>query len=131
MNALGEAYNRFDDAKTARECFEKAVVLNPKFGIAQSNLGAALLQAGESFSAALHMDQAIALLGRSPDAADAQYLRAKIYSAEGSYAKAASCLERAVALRPDFAEAWSDSGVARKAASDEPEPCLPWSMPSN
>ena len=119
MNALGEAYNRFDSAKAARECFEKAVALNPKLGIAQSNLGAALLQAGESSAAAGHLDQAITLLGRSPDAADAQYLRAKIYSVEGNYSKAAASLEQAVALRPDFAEAWSDLGAARKAASDD------------
>ncbi|MFL6463255.1 MAG: tetratricopeptide repeat protein [Bryobacteraceae bacterium] len=119
QNALGEAYNRFDDPKAARECFEKAVVLNPKFGIAQSNLGAALLQAGESSAAASHLDQAIALLGRSPDAADAQYLRAKVYSAEGNYPKAAACLEQAVALRSDFAEAWSDLGMARKATSND------------
>jgi tetratricopeptide (TPR) repeat protein len=119
MNALGEAYNRFDDAKAARECFEKAVSLNPKFGIAQSNLGAALLQAGESSAAAGHLDQAITTLGRSPDAADAQYLRAKIYSAEGNFTKAAACLTQAVALRPDFAEAWSDLGAARKTVSDD------------
>ena len=118
INALGEAYSRFEDPKAARECFEKAVALNPKSGIAQSNLGAALLQAGETTAAANHLDQAIALLRRSPDAADAQYLRAKLYSTEGNYAKAKSSLEQAVAMRPDFAEAWSDLGAARKATSD-------------
>ncbi len=119
INALGEAYNRFDDGKAARECFEKAVALNPKSGIAQSNLGAALLGAGESAAAAGHLDQAIALLGHSPDAADAQYLRAKIYSTQSNFAKAAVCLEKAVAIRPDFAEAWSDLGAARAAALND------------
>lgn len=121
FNALGEAYNRFEDVNAARKSFEKAVALNPNFAVAQSNLGAALLQAGESSAAAGHLDQAIALLGRSPDAADAQYLRAKIYSAEANFAKAAACLEQAVAIRPDFAEAWSDLGVARKAMLKDAE----------
>jgi tetratricopeptide (TPR) repeat protein len=121
LNALGEAYNRFDDPKAARESFEKAVTLNPKLAVAQSNLGAVLLQAGESSAAASHLDQAITLLGHSPDAADAQYLRAKIYSAESNFAKAAACLEQAVAIRPDFAEAWSDLGVARKAMLKDEE----------
>jgi tetratricopeptide (TPR) repeat protein len=46
-------------------------------------------------------------------------LRAKIYSGQRDSNKAASDLERAVALQPDFAEAWSDLGEARKYLSDD------------
>jgi tetratricopeptide (TPR) repeat protein len=119
-NALGEAYNTFGDAKKAREAFERAVHLNPKFGVAQGNLGAVLLQAGESESAAEHLDTAIRLLGRSSDAAEPHYLRARICTVMGQTDEAASHLELAVKLRPDFAEAWSDLGQARKARLDTP-----------
>jgi tetratricopeptide (TPR) repeat protein len=78
-----------------------------------------LLQAGDSEHAAPQLERAIALFGNKPDAAYAHYLRAKISSEKGDTAKAVSDLERAVALRPDFAEAWSDLGESRKTLLDE------------
>src|SRR6185437_1403658 len=119
QNALGEAYNRFGDAKSARGPFEKAVALNPGFGAAQVNLGLILLQAGELPAAAGHLDRAIQIFGRATEAAYPRYLRAKIYTAQNNAPKALAQLEQAVALRPDFAEAWSDLGLARKAAQDD------------
>jgi protein O-GlcNAc transferase len=82
------------------------------------NLAAILLQQGEAQRAVPHLDQAIRLFGRRPDAAQAHYLRAKIYSEDRDAAKAASELQLAVELSPDFAEAWSDLGEARKNLSD-------------
>lgn len=119
QNALGEAYNRFGDAKSARGPFEKAVALNPGFGAAQVNLGLILLQVGEQASAAGHLDRAIQIFGRTAEAAYPHYLRAKIYTAQNNAPKALAELEQAVSLRPDFAEAWSDLGLARKAALDD------------
>lgn len=119
QNALGEAYNRFGDAKSARGPFEKAVALNPGFGTAQVNLGLILLQAGERASAAGHLDRAIQIFGRTTEAAYPHYLLAKIYTAQNKAPKALAELEQAVSLRPDFAEAWSDLGLARKAALDD------------
>ena len=43
----------------------------------------------------------------------------KVYGERRDSAKAASDLERAVALQPDFAEAWSDLGEARKNLADD------------
>src|SRR4051794_2046355 len=118
-NALGEAYNAFGDVKSAEPEFERAVALDPAFGQAQVNLGSVLLQAGDNDRAAKHLDVAIRLLGTKPDAAYPRYLRAKIYAANRDAAKAVSDLEQAVVLRPDFAEAWSDLGEARKAVFDD------------
>jgi tetratricopeptide (TPR) repeat protein len=118
-NALGEAYNKFGNTRAARSAFEKAVALKPDYGIAQSNLGQTLLTSNEPAKAADHLDSAIRLLGRSDDAADARYLRAKVYSAQNQPKQAAAQLEQAVALRPKFAEAWSDLGQARRAALDD------------
>lgn len=119
QNALGEAYNKFGDIKAARGPFEKAVALNPSFAAAQVNLGLVLVQAGEWQSAAAHLDRAIQLLGHTVDAAYPHYLRAKVFSALNDTSQALKQLQEAVALRPDFAEAWSDLGLARKATLDD------------
>jgi tetratricopeptide (TPR) repeat protein len=117
-NALGEAYNKFGDVQSARGAFDKAVALKPDYGIAQLNLGQTLVTSGESAKAADHLDRAIRLLGKTEDAADARYLRAKIYSAQNDPKQAAAQLEQAVVLRPQFAEAWSDLGQARRELID-------------
>lgn len=114
QNALGEAYLHFGETKAARTAFERAVALKPDYGIAQSNLGQTLLLTSDAPGAAKHLDRAIALLGRSDDAADAYYLRAKAYSVASDARHAAQELEQAVTIRPQFAEAWSDLGQARK-----------------
>ncbi|HUK16785.1 MAG TPA: tetratricopeptide repeat protein [Bryobacteraceae bacterium] len=118
-NALGEAYDTFGDTAAARPEFERAVELDPRHAQAQANLGAVLLQQNEPQAAMPHLDQAIRLFGRKPDAAYPHYLRSKIYNDQGDTARTASELEQAVELRPDFAEAWSDLGSARKSLSDE------------
>jgi tetratricopeptide (TPR) repeat protein len=118
QNALGEAYNAFDDPKSARAPLEKAVALDPKFAVAHVNLGTVLLQTGNMDPAAAHLDRAIALLGNTRDAAEPMYLRAKVYTDHGEVDKAAAALRKAVSLRPDFAEAWSDLGDAQRRLSD-------------
>ncbi len=118
-HALGAAYKAAGNLKAAREEFEKSVALSPAFAPAQADLGEALLAAGESKPAAEHLDQAIRLYGKSPDAALPLYLRARIYTDNGEPAPAVSLLEKAVALSPDFAEAWSDLGQARKILLNE------------
>ena len=118
-NALGEACNAFGETKAAQAEFERAVQLNPQFAQAHVNLAVVLLPQGEFQAAAPHLDRAIRLFGQKADAAYPRYLRAKISSGQGDPAKAASDLEQAVKLRPDFAEAWSDLGEARKEQGDE------------
>lgn len=118
-NALGEAYNHFGQTAAARSAFEKAVAIDPGYGIAQSNLGQVLLQQGDFVGAAAHLDRAIALLNNTDDAADAQYLRAKVCIAQNQPAQAIEHLQRAVAIRPKFAEAWSDLGQERKILLDD------------
>ena len=117
-NALGEAFNAFGDAKAARDPFEKAVALSPRFAQAHVNLASVLLQAGELDRAAQSLDRAIELMGHTRDAADPHYLRAKVATDQGDVRAAAEHLAQAVALRPDFAQAWSDLGDARKTLLD-------------
>ena len=118
-NALGEAFNTFGDRKAARGSFEKAIALDPEFAQARVNLAHVLLEAGELGAAAKQLDRALLRLGNSPDAANAHYLRAKVHTEQNEVAKAAAQLQQAVSLQPDFAEAWSDLGQARKALLDD------------
>ncbi|HZT33054.1 MAG TPA: tetratricopeptide repeat protein [Bryobacteraceae bacterium] len=119
QNALGEAYTTFGESQKARGPFERAVALDPRLAAARVNLGLLLLEAGDAKAAVIHLDRAIALLGHSQDAAYPLYLRAKIYSEHEQTDKAAAALAEAVSLRPDFGEAWSDLGNARKTLGDD------------
>jgi Flp pilus assembly protein TadD len=118
-NALGEALTTAGDLQAAQAGFQKAVDLDPAFAQAHANLGLALLQNAQPDAAAGHLDRAIQIFGKTPDAAYPHYLRAKIYTGRNEIEKAAAELQQAVALRPDFAEAWSDLGEARKNLLDD------------
>lgn len=118
-NALGEAFSGAADLKGARAEFQQAVALDPAFAQAHANLAMVLLQAGESQSGEAHLDRAIKIFGASPDAAHPHYLRAKIYTERNDIEKGAAELNLAVTLRPDFSEAWSDLGQARKTLLDD------------
>ncbi len=119
QNALGEAWKASGDAKSARGPFEKAVALDPKFAQPHVNLGLIFFEAGDTGQASAHLERALNLLGSSRDAAYPHYLRAKVYSLESRVTEAAGHLQQAVQLRPDFAEAWSDLGDARKTLLDD------------
>jgi tetratricopeptide (TPR) repeat protein len=95
------------------------VALDPNFAPARVDLGLVLVDSGEFDAAAVHLDRALEILGRKPDAAYPHYLRAKVCSARNEVAKAAAHLTEAVSLRPDFAEAWSDLGDARNTLGDD------------
>lgn len=121
QNALGEAHSTGGDLKAARAAFERATALDVSFAQAHANLGETLLKLNEPAQAANHLDRAIAIFGKEPDVAYPLYLRAKIYTDEGQLEKASAALRQAVTLQPNFAEAWSDLGQARKQLSDEAE----------
>ena len=120
QNALGEAYMSFGMANAAGASFERAVAIEPKLAAAQVNLGQILVDSREYDAAAAHLDIAMKLLAKNPDAADAHYLRAKVYAAKDELRDAVGQLERAIALRPNFPQAWSDLGQLRKTLLDGP-----------
>lgn len=113
QNALGEAYTGFGDRRRARHAFEQALAVAPNNGVAQLNLGRNLLESGEYDSAAAHLDRAVELLPHDLDAANAFYLRAKVYTARDQPRQAVQELQRAIAIHEAFPEAWSDLGQAR------------------
>ena len=119
QNTLGEALDEAGQLQPARDAFVRAVKLKSTYGQAYSNLGLVCLQLNDLSAAATNLDRAIGLLGKSPEAGFALYLRAKIYTRQSENEKALDALNRAVALRPDLAEAWSDLGTARKTMLDD------------
>lgn len=119
QNALGEAYYKFGEVASAKSAFENAIAITPDYGVAQLNLGQILVSQGELDDAGKHLDRAIPLLKQTEDTANAYYLRAKIDSAQNQPRDAATRLEAAVRIRPDFGEAWSDLGQVRKQLLDD------------
>ncbi len=114
----GELLDEAGQFEAARQQFEKAIELKARYGEAYLNLGLVSLQLNAPDKAAPNLDQAIKLLGSTPEAGYALYVRAKIYTARENYDDALRALNKAVELRPDLAEAWSDLGEARKAKLD-------------
>jgi tetratricopeptide (TPR) repeat protein len=117
-NEFGTVLSRFVEVKAARQEFERALELDPGLVEAHVNLSLVLAQAGELAAAGDHVDRAIELQGNHPKAAYAHYLRAKIWASQDQIDEAMVELERAVHLRPDYAEAWSDLGGMRRLALD-------------
>ncbi len=118
-NSLGETCNRFKRKREALDAFNKAVLADPKFGIAQSNLAQAFYESGQKNAAKQHAVRAMALLGQTKDAADAAYLLGKLELNGGDPRKAADYLAQAVQIVPEFASAWSDLGQAKKLLLDD------------
>lgn len=118
-NARGEVLSDLSSLSAARGEFEKAVQLEPTLPLAHLNLGMVLAQTGELAPAAKHLDFAIAKLSGPEDLARAHYLRAKVYTDLSQVERASMELHIAVKLEPEFAEAWSDLGEARKTLLDD------------
>lgn len=119
QNAYGELLDEAGRLDAARRQFERAIELRPSYGAARLNLGLVFLQLNAPDKAAPSLDEAIKFLGHTPEAGYALYLRAKIYTSRERYDDALRCLNQAVQLRPDLAEAWSDLGDTRKAKLDD------------
>ncbi len=117
-NQLGMAFSRFLDVRPARQEFEKALELDPNLAEAHVNLSLILAQAGELGPAGEHLDRAIELQGNTRAAAYTHYIRAKIWAAQDQTEKSIAEFQKAVRLRPDYADAWSDLGGMRRLALD-------------
>jgi tetratricopeptide (TPR) repeat protein len=118
-NQLGVALGRFVEIQAARKEFETALALDANLVEAHVNLSLILAQAGEFGPAGEHLDRAIELQPNRRAAAYTHYLRAKVWGAQDQIQKSIAELEKAVQLRPDYAEAWSDLGGMRRLALDD------------
>lgn len=117
-NAYGKVLSRFLELAEARQEFEQALQLDPGLAEAHVNLSLILAQAGDLSGARDHLDHAIELEGDSPNAAYAHYLKAKILGGQDQIDKSIMQLQKAVQLRADYEEAWSDLGGMRRLVLD-------------
>jgi Flp pilus assembly protein TadD len=115
---LGMVLSQFVEFKAARQEFATALGLDPNFAEAHVNLSLILAQAGELQAAGEHLDQAIELQRDKQTAAYAHYLRAKIWGAQEQINKSITELQKAVQLRPEYEQAWSDLDGMRRLALD-------------
>jgi len=118
-NSLGMALSRFLETGPAREAFENALRLDPNLAGAHVNLSMILAQSGAQDLALRHLNEAIRIESSTPAAARPYYLRAEIHRERNEVEAARADLEQAVRLRPDYAAAWLELGVVRRALLDE------------
>ena len=117
-NQLGTVLSRFLETDEARRAFEKAIELNPSLAAAHVNLALILAQADQLTAAHEHLDRAIELEGSDKDAAQAYFVRAMVWSAQGDNQNSIADLRRATQLKPDYAAAWSDLSQLLYSQSD-------------
>jgi tetratricopeptide (TPR) repeat protein len=85
---------------------------------AHVDLALVLAQAGEADRAATHLEKAIDIEGNSPRAAYAYYLRGLLHAERDQPERAARAFESALALRPDYGDAFLHLGLARRRRLD-------------
>ena len=117
-NTLGMALARFAELGTARKAFENALELDPQFADARVNLTLVLGQLKEFDLAVSHITRAIELQGDSPASAYSHYLRGRLYDKQNMTVEAVQEFEKAVHLRPRFAQAYVELGTARAKLFD-------------
>jgi tetratricopeptide (TPR) repeat protein len=107
-NNLGIALAAQGHSEQAITEYEKAVALNPRYTAAQDNLGNALAALGRHPEAIAHLRRALDLV----DAASTRNALSAALLTVGNHDEAAQQAHRAVALKPDFAEAHNNLGFA-------------------
>ena len=118
-NALGMALARFAELDTARKAFENALEFDPGLVDARVNLTLVLGQLKEFDLAVEHITRAIELQGDSPASAYSHYLKGRLHDKQNMTVEALEEFEKAVRLRPRFAQAYVELGTARAKMSDE------------
>lgn len=106
---------RYDDAIAA---FDAALQFDPGNSGIRYNRGEALRRAGRFAQARAELVAVLEAEGEAPDLLLALGLVA--YESD-DYPAAISHYERAIAIRPDYPEAWNDLGVVRFRSEDYPK----------
>jgi tetratricopeptide (TPR) repeat protein len=107
-----------DHAAEAGACFRAALALQPDHGPALAGLGFLAERAGRTAEARSYYERAAKL---APDDVRVQYLYANNLIADPgpeSLRLARAALKRAVALRPDFGEAWARLGYTYQSEEE-------------
>jgi spermidine synthase len=121
-NVLGLAHMRAGQMDAAIVEFESALARDPASANARANLGQIRYAQGAALMEARQFDEAAPLLRAAvdlvPDSADAHNDLGVTLASLGRVLDALPHFERAVALKPDFAEALRNLSVAQRQRSD-------------
>jgi tetratricopeptide (TPR) repeat protein len=109
LNVKGMNLVRTQQLRSALECFEKALRLNPNHSKAWYNKGMSLVSLGESKEEALHcFEKAIEINPLDPEAWNNKGAVLALLEKEQD---ALICYERALELKPSYALAWQNKGL--------------------
>ena len=117
-NALGEAYNTFGEISKARPEFERAVGLDPRHAQAHVNLAAFCCSRAKRSAQSRTWIRRSGYTGGGPTRRKLTTCGPKSTLRIATRRRQLPNCSIAVELAPDFAEAWSDLGEARKNLSD-------------
>ena len=112
---LGVQLLQQNDLIRARECFERAMLANPRDPVARNCLGIVARTERRLMEAMALFHKAIEL---RPEFAEAHNNMGNAYRDAGSDQQATECYRRAIAIKPNFAEAHNNLGVALAALGD-------------
>ena len=93
---------RLNDYQKAKDCFKKAIEIDPNYTPAHNNLGAIFKDLGENKEAKECYEKAIEI---DPNYVNAHNNLGVFYADLGENQKAISCFEKAVQINPNFYEA--------------------------
>lgn len=105
---LGEKYLDLDQPTLSQEALRRALGIDPEMILAEAYLGYATLRTGDAESA-----HDILLAAKAKDAKIPliHYFLALVYRAQGSLEASKESLEQAIALDPENAAFWTESGL--------------------
>lgn len=124
LNVKGMNLVRKNELRSALECFELAVKLNPNNSKSWYNKGMSLVSLGESKDEALHCFQKAIEI--NPFDAEAWNNKGAVLAMLGKERDALTCYERATEIKPSYARAWQNKGLllARMGNKKEAKQCF-------
>lgn len=107
---LGNAYFKQEKYSDSRECYHKCLLMNPKNMLALNNLSnvAVITNRDGHFREALNTYKM--LLQYNPDEAESYFGMGIAYRGLNNFDSAIMALQKAIAIKADYAEAWSKIG---------------------
>lgn len=93
------------------ELFSRALRVTKNNYLAHNNMGLALFAEGRIEEAIAHYNEALSIMPIMPDHVLVYNNRGIAYSRLGSYQKALDDLNKAISMKPDYADAYSNRGI--------------------
>ncbi len=113
---LGAINGQRGDLLQARECFERAVAINPAMPVAHFNIATLLQNDGRADQAAVYYRRAIDF---NPSYVEAHFGLATVLQGQGNHDGAAKCYRTVIALNPSSFQAHVNLGIVLQQMGDQ------------